>query len=147
MGLYLALRREEIASARWDRLQDGWYTVQGKFDVVASLPVHPKLVQQLEAAPRNGSAFVFPGSQGRSHTHPGTVWLWIRKVAEKAGVGLVSPHQLRHTALATANDNTGDLRAVSVFARHKRIETTVGYTRTTARKLQAVVDALDYDAE
>lgn len=143
-GLYLALRREEIASARWDRYHDGWYTVQGKRDVVATLPVHPRLAEQLDNTPRNGD-YLFPGSQGREWVHPTTIWLWIRRVAEVADVGIVSPHQLRHTALATANDATGDLRAVSVFARHKRVETTVGYTRTTAHKLQTVVEALDYE--
>ena len=56
----------------------------------------------------------------------------------------MEPHRLRHTALATANDRLGDLRAVSLFARHARVETTMIYTRTTARKLRQVVSALEY---
>lgn len=144
LGLYLALRREEIAQARWDRFDGGeWYTVQGKFGRVATLPVHPVLREELRDR-RNGLAYLFPGARGRPHVCPTTIWTWTRRVAEAAGVGLVPPHRLRHTALATANDRTDDLRAVAAFARHRRVETTMGYTRTTARQLQAVSDSLDY---
>jgi len=58
----------------------------------------------------------------------------------------VRPHELRHTALATALDRTKDLRAVMTFAGHARPETTAGYTRTTRKRLEAVVAAIDYEA-
>lgn len=51
---------------------------------------------------------------------------------------------LRHTALATANDATRDLRAVQEFARHARPETTALYTRVTARRLMEVAMSIDY---
>ena len=72
------------------------------------------------------------------------MWIWVRKVSNAAGISDVSPHQLRHTALATTNDNLGDLRAVMEFARHTRPEVTAGYTRTTKRQLEMVVGSLDY---
>jgi integrase len=59
----------------------------------------------------------------------------------------VTPHRLRHTSLSTAQDNTGNLRAVMAFARHARPETTMGYTRTTARQLMSVMEAIDYESE
>lgn len=46
--------------------------------------------------------------------------------------------------LATANDNTGDLRAVQSFAGHAKPETTSLYTRANARRLAAVVASIDY---
>lgn len=46
--------------------------------------------------------------------------------------------------MATANDNTGNLRAVMAFARHARPETTMGYTRTTARQLMSVMEAISF---
>ena len=52
--------------------------------------------------------------------------------------------QLRHTAIATANDRTGDLRAAQEFARHARPETTAIYTRATAKRLWEALLALDY---
>ncbi len=53
-------------------------------------------------------------------------------------------HQLRHTALSTMNDMTGDLRTVQYFAGHSRPETTSNYTRVSGRRLRAAVESLDY---
>jgi len=66
-------------------------------------------------------------------------------VATEAGVNGVTPHILRHTSLSTANDATGDLRTVQAFARHSSPLTTSGYTRATKARMQAVVEALDFD--
>lgn len=143
MALYLALRREEIASLRWSSFAaDGWLSITGKGNKEAKLPVHPVLLGLLATWPRSGS-WVFPGRFG-GHVVPATVWHWVRTVADEAGLGKVPTHVCRHTALATANDITGDLRAVQDFARHDDIQTTSGYTRATARRLTAVVAALDY---
>jgi integrase len=68
---------------------------------------------------------------------------WVRDVGLEAGVP-VRTHLLRHTALAEANDRSGNLRAVQDLARHSRPETTAGYTRTTAARLKSVVAMIDY---
>jgi len=144
-GAYLALRNEEIASMRWDGF-DGdlaWYTLVGKGNRTRTVPVHPILADELDGH-RDDSPYVFEGRFGGYVTHA-TIWNWVVKVAKKAGVDEhVWPHRLRHTALATANDNTGNLRAVQSFAGHARPETTSGYTRTTATRLREVSDSLDY---
>lgn len=141
-GLYLALRREEIACAEWSRFSDDmkWYTVTGKNSKTATLPVHPILRDELAGG---GSGWVFRGRFG-SHVHVATIWAWSKQVAEAAGIEHFTTHQLRHTALTTANDALGDLRAVQTFARHAKPSTTAGYTRTTAKRLRDVSDALDY---
>jgi site-specific recombinase XerD len=88
---------------------------------------------------------VFPGYYGREHVTPQTIWNWIRLVAEESGVDdRIWPHRLRHTALATANDNTGDLRSVADFARHRDIAVTMIYTRTTEKNLRRISDSLEY---
>lgn len=146
-GMYLALRREEIAIMEWSRFDDfyTWYTVTGKFDLTDSLPVHPGLQDQLSAVRMmNKGEWVFPGSRGRAHVTPMTVTNWVDEVARAAGLGHIHPHQMRHTAIAMVNDTTGDLRTAQVFARHRRIESTQVYTRTTAEKLERAVEALDY---
>lgn len=143
LGLYAALRREEIATLRWDCFgEDGWMTVQGKGEKTRTIPVHPVVSEMCQALPRAG-VFMFPGRFDH-HVNPATIWQWIRELADEAGVGKVKPHQLRHTCLATQNDNTGDLRSVQHFAGHSRPETTSGYTRSTRRRLAAVVASLDY---
>jgi integrase len=144
-GLYLALRASEIASARWDRLNgDGWYTVLGKGDRTHTLPVHPVLADELASQRKRHETYVFPGHRGRDHVTPATVWGWCKAVASEVGLGGLQTHQLRHTAIATVNDATGDLRAAQEFARHQRPETTVTYTRVTEKRLVDAVLSLDY---
>lgn len=145
-GLYLALRSTEIASAQWSRYDraGGWYTVLGKFDQTFTLPVHPVLAEELELRRRGSGDWIFPGSRGRRHVTPQTIWNWVQAVADEAGIGPCQVHVLRHTAITTANDRSGDLRAVSEFARHARLETTRLYTRTTDVQLRRVVNAIEY---
>jgi integrase len=140
IGLYLGLRRFEIAKLRWADFSDGWLHIVGKGDVEASIPVHQVVVDYLDRLP-NKSPFVFPGRWGGS-ANPTTVWGWVRQAAEEAGIGQVPTHILRHTALATGNDETGDLRSVQDFARHADPNTTSGYTRTTKRRMVAVSEAI-----
>jgi integrase/recombinase XerD len=142
-GMYLALRREEIATAEWERFDEGleWYTVTGKNSKTATLPVHPALAGEL--APRRGEGFIFPGRFG-DHVCPATIWTWSKKVARAAGIETFTTHQLRHTSLTTANDNTGNLRSVQQFARHTKPQTTAGYTRVTKAQLVEVMEALDF---
>lgn len=140
-GMYLALRRAEIAAAEWRRFSDdrSWYTVTGKGSKTATLPVHPILAAELNG----GDGWVFPGRYG-SHVSPATVWSWTKTVGEAAGVANLRTHQLRHTALTVANDTTGDLRAVQTFARHAKASQTAGYTRTKKQRLREISDSLGY---
>lgn len=143
IGLYLGLRREEIATLRWACFDGtGWATVVGKGERSRTIPVHPALRELLAAHPRQGP-YVFPGRLG-GHVCNATIWEWTLEVAEEAGVGHVPTHVLRHTALATANDNTGDLRSVQEFAGHADPSITAGYTRATKKRLTAVMESLDY---
>lgn len=143
LGMYQAARREEIARLPWAAFDDaGWMTIQGKGEKNRTIPVHPVVTDLLADLPRS-SDYVFPGRFGRS-VAPATIWHWIGQVASEAGVGHVTPHALRHTCLATQNDNTGDLRSVQAFAGHSRPETTSGYTRASRRRLLAVSASLDY---
>lgn len=142
LGLYLALRRFEIAKAEWSRFDDKltWYRVTGKRDKTATLPVHPILRSEL--LPR-GAGWLFPGRLGGS-VNPATIWHWISEVAVVADVDDLTPHRLRHTALTWAVDAGIQLRDVQTFARHSDPGMTAKYTRTSNRRLQEVVDALDY---
>lgn len=146
LGLWTGLRRAEIASLRWADLamaEPAWLTVRGKGGTVADVPLHPRVAALLMHLERRGE-HVFPGPGGRGHVTPATIWKWVRAAGEAAGVPGLQTHVLRHTALATANDATGDLRAVQDLARHARPETTAGYTRTSTRRLVAAAMAVDY---
>jgi integrase/recombinase XerC len=143
--MYLALRREEIATLRWDAFSsDGWVTIVGKGEQEAKLPVHPALLDALARFERADATWVFPGRRSGSHISCAAVWKWICTLGKEAGIENLTPHRLRHTALATANDRSGDLRAVQDFARHAKIDTTSMYTRSTARRLIKAMESIDY---
>lgn len=93
------------------------------------------------------SEYLFPGrpNHGRGHVSPATIWAWSNRFCDEEGLRRIGCHRFRHTALATANDNTGDLRSTQAFARHARPETTAGYTRSTEKGLRRVARAIDYD--
>jgi len=144
LGLYLGLRRDETAKLRWDNFDANleWVTVLGKGSKTRTLPVHPSLKSEL-AANTSAHRWVFPG-RTQAHCHPATIWQWVENVSEAAGIRLTRPHMLRHTCLATMNDQTKDLRTTQEFAGHSRPETTAIYTRTTAQRLTEAMFSLDY---
>lgn len=145
---FAALRRAEVASLRWDDLDDeGWMHLVGKGQQEAFLPVHSEIREALDRLePKPDSPYVFPSRFPGTHITPATVNLWVRMIAETADVRL-SPHMLRHTSLTDANDKTRDLRAVQSFARHAKPETTAGYTRTSKERLLEVLASLDRDED
>ncbi len=143
--LYAALRRSEVARLRWEDFDAGFdrLTVQGKLDVQATIPVHAKLRGLLLAKGR-GEGYVFPGRFPGEPSTSHRIYHWVRRVADDAGVPGIAPHRLRHASLSTALDATGDLKHVAGFARHRDSSSIDTYTRTTERRLRAVVDSLDY---
>lgn len=148
VGLYTFARVSEIASLAWarvdfDRMQ--LLLKRPKNRDTHDVPLHTRLAEHL--APRHipGELWVFPGRWG-GHASPATVREWMIRVADDAGVGHVTPHQLRHTSLTEANDNTGDLRAVQDLAGHRSPEETARYTRSSDRRKRAAVESLDYSA-
>jgi integrase len=152
IGLYVGLRRNEIAELRWSNLtDDGWVRLIGKGDVSAELPLHPIVIDALEGlrppslpGSLRGADYVFPGRTG-GPVNPTTLWGHVREVSVAAGLRPVPTHVLRHTCLATALDNTRDLRAVQELARHARPETTAGYTRVKRTRMVETVNAIAYE--
>lgn len=145
LGLYQAMRRIEIARTRWADFDSTHVTIIGKGDKKRRIDLHDELLDKLATAPREGE-FVFAGRFG-GHVSTATIWSWIRELGEEAGVPDITPHRLRHTCLATQNDNTGNIRAVQQFAGHSKLDTTQIYTRTTARAMRQVVRSVDYLGE
>lgn len=152
LGLYQAARRAEIARCRWrDFSVNQMLTLIGKGMKERTIDVSPSVVlhRYFRHPPTRSevaagvSEFVFPGRFG-GPAGPTTIWKWIRQVADEAGVPGVTPHRLRHTCLATQNDNTKDLRSVQAFAGHARSSTTEHYTRAKASNMRAAMMSVDY---
>lgn len=137
---YQALRREEASQIRWSDITPTTIKGVGKMGLAFERELHPRFVEALGAlTPR--SPWVFPGRWPGTHASPATVWMKVRLAGERAGLGRVTPHMLRHTSGAKVNDTVG-LRTAAEHLRHRDIQTTMIYSRTTRRDLLAGYAAL-----
>ena len=143
LGLYLGLRREEIATLRWRDFDDdlAWARIQGKADRVRWLPVHDELAQLLRSVRWPGE-WVFPGRLG-GHISLATVNNWIRQLGDAARIDGLHPHQLRHTAGGKVNDSLRDIYAAQGFLGHAQVETTQVYSRLARDRLVDAVRTFD----
>jgi integrase len=147
VGMYQALRRQEIATLRWEYVhhpQPGMLKVIGSKNTgTRIIPLHPTLATHLEPL-RDPKGWMFPGRGGDRPVLPGTIYKWVKEIAGRAGMPSFHPHQMRHTVLTAMHDHGGDLRAVASFAGHRRIETTTTYTRTTLDRTIAAQAGVDW---
>ncbi len=140
---YAGLRVHEAAGARWDWDRGDELIVVGKGARTRWLPVHEVLRAALDSLPRE-TEWMFPGRNMKGHICEETARQWIRLTGAAAGFSALTPHQLRHTSLATMNDRIGDLRATAEFAGHSpaSLSVTMGYTRTTRARMRLLAAAL-----
>ena len=139
----------QIGSAHW------LHVPLGKLRTDRYIPLHPQLKELLDewiarrpATLREPWLFMEHGRRiGNDRVRKA-----ILKVAEEAGLGKVTPHQLRHT-LATQAVNRGmSLEAIAALLGHKSMRMTMVYARISNRtvaneyfKVSEQVEAL-YDA-
>ena len=146
VAVYTAGRRSEVCSLAWDRVQfdrNQLTLVRPKNRDELTLPMHPNLADALWRRRVPGEQWVFPGRYG-GHVSPATVWRWSKDVAAVAGIGHLTPHMLRRTALTQINDATRDLRAAQLFAGHSRPETTARYTTVNEDRMHDAAAALSW---
>jgi site-specific recombinase XerD len=153
------LRRGEFLDLKIDSVvQIGaayWLHVPlGKLRTDRYIPLHPQLKELLDEwvarRPRSLREPWLFMDHGR-RLGPESVRQALRKVAEQAGLGTVTPHQLRHT-LATQAINRGmSLEAIAALLGHKSMRMTMVYAKISNRtvadeyfKVSAQVEAL-YD--
>ena len=65
-------------------------------------------------------------------------WLVLRAAAERAGLGPVSPHVLRHSFATHLLDGGADVRVVQELLGHASVTTTQVYTLVTVERLREV---------
>ena len=74
------------------------------------------------------------------------VWRIVRRRAHEAGLGVVTPHDLRRFVITTLLANGHDLVLVCRIAGHVRPETTAGYDRRPAEAQRAAIESLSLRA-
>jgi site-specific recombinase XerD len=135
------LRRGEFLDLKVDSVvQIGaayWLHVPlGKLRTDRYIPLHPQLKELLDAWVADRSANLREPWLFMAHGRrlgPESVRKALLRVAEEAGLGPVTPHQLRHT-LATQAINRGmSLEAIAALLGHKSMRMTMVYAKISNR--------------
>jgi integrase/recombinase XerD len=83
---------------------------------------------------------VFLNARGGRLTRQGA-WMVLHAAADRAGLGQVSPHTLRHSFATHLLDGGADIRVVQELLGHASVTTTQAYTLVTVDKLREVYAA------
>lgn len=86
---------------------------------------------------RDNLPWLFLSSQGGQMTRQ-TVNYLIKQAGEKAGLGHVHPHMLRHTCGHVLADKGTDTRLLQDWLGHRDIRHTAWYTRTASKRFEGV---------
>jgi len=118
----------------------------GKLGNDRYIPLHPELVELITTWQKDNADRI--AATGRlltdhlSAVDRHRVTRMVRRIAKRAGIGHVHPHQLRHT-LATQAINRGmPLEAVAALLGHKKLDMTLVYARITDRTIANEYDAV-----
>ncbi|HSI72175.1 MAG TPA: tyrosine-type recombinase/integrase [Fimbriimonas sp.] len=98
--------------------------------------------RQLVEGTRDPEGIVFLNAYGRRIDEK-YVNVQLKEACSRAGIPLVSPHKLRHTAATLALSLTGDLHAVQKLLGHQQVSLTADlYGHATAERLRPIADGL-----
>jgi integrase len=146
-GEFIALTRDAITpigDGRWLR------TPIGKMHTDRYIPLHPRveaLLQQWLSVnpPLPGSNLMFTD---RGRPIPARrVDTAVYAAADAAGIGHVTPHQLRHTLATQAINNGMSLEAVAALLGHTSLSMTMTYARIADRTVAAEYFAVTAQVE
>jgi len=146
LGAFVGLRESDAIGWKWAALRgDMIVGRQAKTGGEIEVPIHPRLRELLDAAPRRAETIV-TGLRGRPLTVEGFRALFFRRLRALEAEGLVRPgltfHGLRHSlasALAEAGCTPHQIQSITG---HETLAMVEGYVRKANRRRLAK-DAMD----
>lgn len=121
----------------------------GKLHNNRYVPLHPRLVELLSAWLKHyddhGSGLLLTRHGRPLNRYTATTM--VRRVAKRAGLGRIHPHQLRHTLATQALNRGMRLEAVAALLGHRDLKMTLTYARiadrTVGDQYQAASEKMD----
>lgn len=142
MLVYTGLRVSELINLRVEDIQENIQVIGkwGRRRGVSLDPEYVKVVKLYLFLRKNiKSDFVFVSHSPNSYwsrISRNSVESIIKTAGEKAGVGKVRPHRLRHTCATQMLENGGNIVYISQILGHKNLRTTQGYLDYSNNKLR-----------
>jgi integrase/recombinase XerD len=144
------MRVSELVSLNTDdvSLASGYVRCFGKGSKERTIPIHPGAVTAVETYMKEARArlistasepALFVNHRGTRLTRQG-FWLIIKEYADKAGIGDITPHTLRHSFATHMLRNGANLRDVQELLGHANIATTQIYTQLTHDQIRSTYD-------
>ena len=124
----------KIGSAEWMRIP------VGKLHNDRYVPLHPEVRQVLDECvehrdPCEKSPYLFARNGG--HYTVAGVQYAVARVAHLAGIGHVTPHQLRHTMATQAINNGMSVESLAALLGHRSLSMTLVYAKIADRTVQS----------
>jgi integrase len=161
VGAYGALRYGELAALQVDHVKLRRIEVVATLDndepnwgSAGSVPipafVAEELARHLSTFPTGANGFVFTAPEGGQLHYPNFYRRHWQPAVERANVAPMTPHDLRHTAVAVAIEAGAHRRAIQELCRHSSFNTTMsicgGLFPELAEKLAEQLGARARDA-
>jgi integrase/recombinase XerD len=143
------LRVTELCSLTLGQLhlKDGFLKVKGKGSKERLIPLgevalsyldrYLKEVRPTFVVPKNSYQNIFISKQGKPYCRF-SFYRLINKMAKKAGLPKISPHQLRHSFATHLLEGGANLRSVQMMLGHSNLSTTERYLKVEDRRLHEV---------
>lgn len=151
--LMFGCRKRELLDAQWndfDLVRRNWHIPMSKNGKPRNIPISLKALELLEKLPRwPGCTYVVPNPSTKK-PFANLFHSW-NKARQRAGLGDVRVHDLRHTFASNLVNSGQSIYVVSKLLGHSQIKTTTRYSHLSDATLLSAVDsaanAVDFNSQ